>query len=148
MNGGGGGETAWWFERRLGQERINGKLLIRQERKATQDELRTLTRRAGGRGVGGEAGGGDGDDFLNSRQETLEKHYEKGLYAPEVHIMYLTVSSWFLMSFVMGGMARAGRLSSFMHLLSHPPQYGPWNPPRGLLGIKPPMHLWFIQPCA
>jgi hypothetical protein len=29
-----------------------------------------------------------------------------------------------------------------------PPQYGPWNLPRGLLYIKPPMHLWFIQPCA
>ncbi len=33
-----------------------------------------------------------------------------------------------------------------IHLLSHPPQYGPRTP--GLLYIKPPMHLWFIQPCA
>jgi|688.fasta_scaffold290072_1 hypothetical protein len=30
--------------------------------------------------------------------------------------MYLTVSSWFLISFIMGGAAWAGRLSSFMHL--------------------------------
>ncbi len=46
-------------------------------------------------------------------------------YALEAHSMYLTVSSWFLVSFVMGGAARAGRLSSFTHLLPHPPQYGP-----------------------
>ncbi len=31
--------------------------------------------------------------------------------------MHLTVSSWFLISFVMGGAAQAGRLSSFMHLI-------------------------------
>ncbi len=56
--------------------------------------------------------------------------------------MYLTVSSWFLISFVMGGAARAGRLSYFMHLLPQPPQYGPWNLPRRLLYIKPLIHLW------
>jgi hypothetical protein len=39
--------------------------------------------------------------------------------------MYLTVVSWFLISFVRGGAARAGRTSFFMHLLLHPPQYGP-----------------------
>ncbi len=57
-------------------------------------------------------------------------------YAPEAHIMYLIVSSWFLISLVMGGVARAGRFSSLMHLLPHPPQYGPWNLPRGLLYIN------------
>ncbi len=41
---------------------------------------------------------------------------KKNFYAPEAHIMYLTVSSWFLISFVLGGAAWAGRLSSFMHL--------------------------------
>jgi hypothetical protein len=51
--------------------------------------------------------------------------------------MYLTVVSWFRISFVMGGVARAGRTSSFMHLLLHPPQNGPWNLPRELLCIKP-----------
>ncbi len=30
----------------------------------------------------------------------------------------------------MGGAAQAGRTSSCMHLLIHPPQYGPWNLPR------------------
>ncbi len=67
------------------------------------------------------------------------------LYAPEAHIMYLTVVFWFLISFfVMGGAARAGRTSSFMHLLLHPPQYGPWNHPRGLLCIQLPMHAPMI----
>jgi hypothetical protein len=35
-----------------------------------------------------------------------------------------------------GGAARAGWLSSFIHLLLHPPQYGPWNLPCGLLVHK------------
>ncbi len=40
------------------------------------------------------------------------------IFVPEANIVYLTVSSWFLISFVMGGggAAWAGRLSSFMHL--------------------------------
>ncbi len=38
------------------------------------------------------------------------------------------------------------RTSSFLHQLLHPPQYGPWNLPCGLLCIKPPVHLWFMQP--
>ncbi len=43
------------------------------------------------------------------------------VHAPDAHIgffliMYLTVSSSFLVSFVMGGAARAGCLSSLMHL--------------------------------
>jgi hypothetical protein len=67
--------------------------------------------------------------------------------------MYLTVVSWFLISFVCnggggGGKARRGRTSSCMYLLLDPPKYGPWNLPLGLLCIKPPMHLWCIQPCA
>jgi hypothetical protein len=39
----------------------------------------------------------------------------------------LQLISWFLISFVMGGAARAGRTSSFMHLLLHPPSVWPWN---------------------
>ncbi len=59
-------------------------------------------------------------------------------YVPEAHVMYLTVFSSFLISFVMGWgeAARAGWLSSFIHLLLHPPQYGPWNLPCGLLVHK------------
>ncbi len=40
------------------------------------------------------------------------------IYAPgRILCTYLTVFSWFLISFVMGGVGRAGRTSCFMHLL-------------------------------
>ncbi len=40
-------------------------------------------------------------------------------------------------------------LSSFIHLLLHPPHgMGPETSLVGFLCTKPPMHLWFIQPCA
>ncbi len=74
-------------------------------------------------------------------------------YAPEAHIMYLTVSSSFLINFVMGGGggARAGWLISLMYL-SGPSRvikflYSPAPPPptvwalKPSLCIKPPMHL-------
>jgi hypothetical protein len=80
----------------------------------------------------------------------------------EAHIIYHTVSSSFLISFVMGEPARAGWLSSSMHLSSPsrvskflyspapptPHSMGPETSLVGFLCTKPPMHLWFIQPCA
>ncbi len=54
-------------------------------------------------------------------------------YAPEAHIMYLKVSSSFLISFVMGGGAtRAGWLSSLMHLS------GPSRVIMSLYSLAPP----------
>ncbi len=48
--------------------------------------------------------------------------------------MYLTVFSWFLISFFKGGGNGPSRAIKFlMHMLLHPAQYGPWNLPRGLL---------------
>ncbi len=104
----------------------------------------------------GEGGCSKGSSLLSLLQLVefcvllFEFKSHNSVYAPKAHIMYLTVFSWFLISFVMGGggVALAGWLSSFMHLLPHPLQYGPWNLPRELLYIKPPMHLWFIQPYA
>ncbi len=66
-------------------------------------------------------------------------------YAPEAHIIYLTVSSSFLISFVMGeggGEARVGRLSCFMHL-SGPSRmikflYAPAPPTPSVWALKPP----------
>ncbi len=50
-------------------------------------------------------------------------------YAPEAHIMYLTVSSWFLISFVMGesGLSRAIKFL-----------YAPDPPPPTVWTLKPP----------
>ncbi len=50
-----------------------------------------------------------------------------------VHYRFLFISIKFCNG---GGAARAGWLSSFIHLLLHPPQYGPWNLPCGLLVHK------------
>ncbi len=64
-------------------------------------------------------------------------------YAPEAHIMYLTVSSSFLISFGKGGgAARVGRLSSFMHLsgLNRVIKflYAPAPPPPTVWALKHP----------
>jgi len=45
------------------------------------------------------------------------------------NFMHLTVSSWFLISFVMWGAARAGRLSFLMHLLPPSPIVWALKPP-------------------
>ncbi len=45
--------------------------------------------------------------------------------------MALLISQLFSPKACMDEEAGTGRLSSFMHLVPHPPQYGPWNPPRG-----------------
>ncbi len=63
-------------------------------------------------------------------------------YALETHIMYLTVSSLFLISFVMGGAVQARQLSSFMHL-SGPSRaikflYAPVPPSLTVWALKPP----------
>ena len=67
-------------------------------------------------------------------------------YASEAHITYLTVSSSFLISFVMGGAVRARLLSSFMHL-SGPSRaikflYAPAPPSLTVWALKPP--LWAL----
>jgi hypothetical protein len=43
-------------------------------------------------------------------------------YAPEAHIMYLTVSSSFLISFVMGGGGGASRVIKFLNAPESPEQ--------------------------
>ncbi len=63
-------------------------------------------------------------------------------YEPEAHILYLTVVSGFLISFVMGGAARAGWTSSFMHLLLQPPQYGPWHLPHAWAFVHKTTSFW------
>ncbi len=65
-------------------------------------------------------------------------------YAPEVHIMYLTVSSWIQISCIMRG-SGLNRALKFLTCSPTPsPPHGPWNLPCGLLYIKPPMHLWYM----
>jgi hypothetical protein len=48
--------------------------------------------------------------------------------------------------FYWGGAAWAGRSRSFMHLLLHPPQYGPWNLPHGALVHKTTYAPMFFVP--
>ncbi len=61
-------------------------------------------------------------------------------FIPEAHIMYLTVFSWFL-SFVIGEAARAGRLSSFMHLS------GPSRAIKFIYAPAPPTPtVWALKP--
>ena len=66
-------------------------------------------------------------------QRPDEATFHSYFYAPEAHIMYLTVVSWFLISFVMG---RSGpsRANKFL--------YAPAPPPPSVWALKPP--LWAL----
>ncbi len=61
--------------------------------------------------------------------DTLIVSNYHNFYAPEVHIMYLTVVSWFLISFVMGG-SGPSRANKFL--------YEPAPPPLSVWALKPP----------
>ncbi len=58
-----------------------------------------------------------------------ERHRHLFFYVPEVHIMYLTVTSWFLISFVVGG-SGPRRAIKFL--------YAPASPPHTVWALKPP----------
>ncbi len=86
--------------------------------------------------------GGVGGGWLMSVKRTVLICF----YALEAHIMYLTVVSWFLISLVIGG-SGPSKANKFLYAPAPPPpSVWPWNLPSALLCIKPPMHLWFIQP--
>jgi hypothetical protein len=78
---------------------------------------------------------------------TGESLYSSFFYAPEAHIMYLTVVSWFLISFVMGEGGRGPSRANKFFYAPAPPPPSVWalKPPSWALVHKPPMYLWLYS---
>ncbi len=84
-----------------------------------------------------------------SRQARVQRKKILILCTRGAYYVNLTVSSSFLISFVMGESGPSRVIKSLIHLLLHPPQYGaldlsmihPVKVTRGLVCIKQPLHL-------